>query len=234
MGGTVRRVLGLVLVMLVAATAVAACGSAGGRDVGDRATRTRVQPQASRPPAASAVMRAKRALVRLADMPDGWSEQKGDVARLDCGGFEPFAGADTLVRSPRLTWHHTGVQERIALYRSPAAAARALRRLDSDRAASCLRRELQRHVSAEAESPASPAELVRQERLTATSHATRYVSTAVGNFGKIVGVIDAVHVRAGRSLAALAIVSSPDPLDVELYDRIVGLVAHRLGETQRG
>lgn len=232
------RSLGLVLVMLIAVTAVVACGDAGDdADRGDSVSapastpppRTRPAPP---PPPTTDVARAKAALVRLADMPDDmWSEQRGVVTRLECGGFEPFAGASAIVRSPRLSQEHSGVQQRIALYRSAAAARRALRRLDSDRAASCLRRELRRHVTRESGGPAGPARLVRAERLGPTSNARRYTSTSVSNYGKVVGYIDAVHARVGRALAALVIVSGPTPPGEALYEQVVSTVTRRLQTT---
>jgi hypothetical protein len=230
------RSLGIVLVVLVAATAQAACGDAG--DDGDAGgtvaatTRTQAQPR-PRPPAppANDVARARRGLVSVADLPEGWSEQSGTVTRLNCGDFEPFAGATVLVRSRRLTAGNEGVQQRIALYRSPAAAARALRRLDSRPAAECLRRELRRRVSQESDGPAGPAQLVRAERLGPSSNARRYTSTSVGNYGKVVGYIDAVHARVGRALAALVVVSGPTPPNEDLYNRVVAIARRRLDAT---
>ncbi|HEX7291555.1 MAG TPA: hypothetical protein VF250_10560 [Conexibacter sp.] len=231
-----RRSLGLLVAMVVVSTALAACGDTGdgdGRGAAAVAATTRTSPQ-TRPPEAPPlddVARAERALVRLADLPDGWSEQAGHVTRLRCGGFEPFAGASAIVRSRRLTQEHSGVQERIALYRSPAAAARALRRLDSSTAVRCLRQELRRRVSEEAGGPARPAEVMRAERLGPTSNARRYISEGVGNYGKFVGYIDAVHARVGRALAALVVVSGPGPPDEALYERVVALVTRRLDAT---
>ncbi len=230
------RSLGIVLlVLLVAVTALAACGDAGEGDAAGTVaatTRTQAQPRPrAPPPPASDLARARQALIRLADLPGGWREQSGTVTRLNCGDFEPFAGASAIVRSRRLTQESEGVQERIALYSSPAAAARALRRLDSPRAADCLRRELRRRVSEESDGPAGPAELVRGERLGPTSNARRYTSTGVGNYGKVVGYIDAVHARVGRALAALVVVAGPTPPDEELYNRIVAVATQRLDAT---
>lgn len=222
------RWLGGVLVMLVVATMLAACGSDD--DGGAAAATARARPQ-TRPavsPSANDVARAKRALVRLPDFPDGWSETGGSIRSIDCGGFQPFRGANTLVRSRRLTLEEAGVQERIAIYPTAVAARRALARLDSRRAARCLRRELRRRVSDEAGGPAGPAELVRFDRLGPAAHATRYVSTSVSSYGKVVGFIDAVHVREGHAVAALVFVSGPMPLDQALYDDVVAIVLRRL------
>jgi hypothetical protein len=229
----VQRLLGLSVAMVVVAAALAACGDASDRDGGGAATAA--APTRTTTPAAALprgdVARAEHALVRLADLPGGWSEQAGNVTRLRCGGFDPFLGASALVRSRRLTQENTGVQERIALYRSPAAAARALRRLDSSAAARCLRQELRRHVSEEAEGPAGPANLVRAERLGPAANARRYTSEGIAEYGKFVGYIDAVHARVGRALAALVVVSGPTPPDEALYDRIVAVVTRRLNAT---
>lgn len=223
------------LVLIVVAVPLAACGDTG--DAGDAATavataraeRRRTRPVAPAP--ADDVARAERALVRLADFPEGWSEEDGMVTRLRCGSFEPWAGASALVRSRRMTQDHAGVQERIALYPTVAAARAALRRLDSRTAAGCLRRELRRRVSQESGGPASPARLVRVDRLGANAHAKRYLSISVSSYGKVVGYIDAVHERIGRAVAALVFVTGPTVPDEELYDRIVGLVQKRLHTT---
>jgi hypothetical protein len=229
------RSLRVVLVTLILATALAACGNAG--DGGDRsdartaAATTSTPPQRIPTPPANDVTRAKRALVSLADMPQEWSEQAGNVTRLRCGSFEPFRGSSALVRSQRLTLDHAGVQERIALYPTASAARRALARLDSDRATECLRRELRRHVSEEAGAPAGPATLVRVDRLGPRAHATRYTSTSINQYGKVIGYIDAVHTLQGRALGALVFVTGPARPDEELYDDVVGLVLRRLRTT---
>jgi hypothetical protein len=226
----VSRSIGVVLVMLLVAAAVAACGGASGDGAGDRATiAARTQPAATRTTEdVSDAALATRALVRLADLPHGWAEERGTVTRLQCGTLQPFGGARALVRSKRLTHDHLGVQERVALYATVAAARNALRRLDSRTAANCLRRELQRHVSEEAGGPASPATLVRLERLGPTATARRYISSSVNSYGKVIGYIDAVHVRIGRALAALVFVSGPAPPDEVLYEHVAQLAPKRL------
>jgi hypothetical protein len=226
----VSRSVGVVLVMLLVAAAVAACGGASGdQTAGPTATTARTQPAATRAPAdVSDEALATRALVRLADLPRGWTEERGTVTRLQCGTFQPFSGAKALVRSKRLTHDHYGVQERVAVYATVAAARDALRRLDSGTAANCLRRELRRHVSEEAGAPASPARLVRMERLGPTATARRYISSSVNQYGSVIGFIDAVHVRIGRALAALVFVSGPSPPDVDLYEHVAQLAPKHL------
>jgi hypothetical protein len=226
----VSRSIGVVLVMLLVAAVVAACGGAGGDGAGGAtATTARTQPAAARTTAdVSDTALATRALVRLADLPQGWIEDRGTVTRLQCGTLQPFRGASALVRSKRLTDEHLGVQERVAVFATVAAARDALRRLDSRTAANCLRRELRRHVSDEAGGPASPAQLVRAERLGPTATARRYISSSVSSYGKVIGYIDAVHVRIGRALAALVLVSGPAPPDVDLYEHVAQLAPRRL------
>jgi hypothetical protein len=227
--------MGVVLIMLLVAVGIAACGDAG--DDGGQTTAATTRTQARAPPrespsgGGSDLTLAKRALVRLDDLPGGWTEDGGTVTRLRCGAFHPFLGASALVRSTRLTQDHSGVQERIAVFPSAAIARRELVRLDSRTAAGCLRREVRRRVSEEAGGPAGPAELVRAERLGPGAQARRYVSTSVSSYGKVVGYIDAVHVVAGRSLAALVFVSGPSPPDEALYERVVEIVSRRLQST---
>jgi len=216
--------------MLLVAMAVTACGAAsddgGGRTVATSSTQTNAASSASAD--VSDVALAKRALVRRADLPGGWGMDSGTVTKLNCGRLQPFRGASALVRSRRMTQDHAGVQERVAVYPDVASARQALRRLDSSAAAVCLRRELQRRVSEEAGGPASPARLVRAERLGPTATARRYISSSISSYGKVIGYIDAVHVRIGRALGALVFVSGPAPPEVELYDHIVQLAPRRL------
>jgi hypothetical protein len=231
----VSRSIGVVLAMLLVATAVVACGGTsddgGGTTTAATAT-ARTQPAPSGTSAAGGdAALAERSLVRLADLPDGWSESGGTVTKLQCGTLQPFRGASALVRSKRLTHDHYGVQERVAVYPTTAAARAALRRLDSPTAADCLRRELRRHVSDEAGGPASPARLVRAERMGPSSTTRRYISISVSSYGKVIGYIDAVHVRLGRALAALVFVSGPAPPEVALYERIVQIAPRRLQAT---
>jgi hypothetical protein len=228
--------MGVALVLLLVAMAVAACGGARDDGAGTTAATTpaRTQPAPTDTGADAGtgdVALATRALVRVADLPEGWSEDRGTVTRLQCGTLQPFRGASALVRSKRLTHQHDGVQERVAIYPDDAAARAALRRLDSRIAAGCLRRELQRHVSDEAGGPASPARLVRAERMGQTGTTRRYISVSVSSYGKVVGYIDAVHVRVGRALAALVFVSGPAPPDEAVYERIVQIAPRRLQTT---
>lgn len=225
--------MGVALVLLLVAMAVAACGGAGNDSAGTTVatTTTRTQPapaDTSADAGTGDVALAEQALVRLADLPDGWTEGRGTVTRLQCGTLQPFRGASALVRSKRLTQDHYGVQERVAIYPDDAAARAALRRLDSRIAAGCLRRELRRHVSDEAGGPASPARLVRAERTGPNSTTRRYISTSVSSYGKVIGYIDAVHVRMGRALAALVFVSGPLPPEEPLYERIAQIAPQRL------
>jgi hypothetical protein len=233
----VTRSMGAVPVaMLLVASALAACGGAGDGGDGDgrgtvAAATTTTRTEATAPRASAHVgdaVLARRALVRLADLPDGWSEDRGTVTRLRCGAFQPFRGASALIRSRRLTHEHAGVQERVAIFPTVAIARRELRRLDSGTAAACLRREVRRRVSEEAGGPASPARLVRVERLGPAATARRYISESVSSYGKVIGYIDAVHVRVGRALAALVFVSGPSPPEGALYERVVKLAPRRL------
>lgn len=217
--------------MLLVAIGVAACGDAG--DGGGGANPPAAAATRTEQPAAEMgdVARAERALVSLVDVPEGWSEDDGTVTKLRCGSFDAYEGASAVVRSRRFTHDRSGVQERIALYPDDAAAVRGLRRLDSPTAAACLRSEVRRRVSQEAGGPASPAKLVRIDRLGPSAHARRYVSESVSSYGKVIGYIDAVHMRVGRAVAALVFVDGPAPPDEALYDEIVDVVSRRLQAT---
>lgn len=215
------RSLGFVIVVLL--VALAACG-----DADDRGTAATTRTRAAAPPPASNEARAEHALIRLTDFPREWRAERGTLVRIRCGTLNPYDGATVLLTTRRLTRDHVGVQERIAVFPSVAAARAGLRRLDSRVAAGCLRRELQRYVSAEAGGPASAPQLARFDHIGPNAQARRYISTAISSFGRVFGSIDAVHVRANRALVALMVVSGPAPPEAELYDRVVHLVLRRL------
>jgi hypothetical protein len=217
----VTRSLGFVIVVLL--LALAACG-----DAGDRGTAATTRTRAVARPPASDEARAERALIRLADFPRVWRAERGTLVKIRCGTLKPYDGSIVLLTTRRLTRDHIGVQQRIAVFPSVAGARTGLQRLDSRAAAGCLRRELQRYVSTEAGGPATPPQLARFDRIGPNAQARRYISTAISSFGKVFGSIDAVHVRVGRALVALTLVSGPSPPEAELYDHVVHLVLRRL------
>jgi hypothetical protein len=73
--------------------------------------------------------------------------------------------------------------------------------------------------------------VVRIERLGPAATARRYISSSVSSYGKVIGYIDAVHVRAGRAVAALVLVSGPTPPETDLYEHVVQLAPRRLQTT---
>jgi hypothetical protein len=219
--------VGIVLVIFVAAM-LSACGDA--HDAGGHAatTATTTTKVAERPPQArgSDGTLARQALVQLGDLPTGWGAQ-APVPQLRCD-VDPYAGAHAVARSPRLIVGNTGVQETVAVFRTAAASGRAFGRINAPASMGCLRRDARRQMAAEAEGVASPLELARVEQLGRWGRATRFTATAPSSIGIVSGSIDAVHLRVGRGLAALVIVSAFKPLRDELYERVVAVLSRRL------
>jgi hypothetical protein len=222
-----KRSAGIVLAMLLT-VAIAACGGAGS---GDRSTAAAARGAKPASAAASDRALAARALVRLTDFPRTWEAEATPVTNLRCNGLDPFRGASVLLGTHRLTKEAVGVQETIAVFPTVATARRAYVRINSHAAMTCLRRDVRRRVTREAGGPAQPPRLVRIERVGADGIAKRFTSSAIAPYGPVTGYIDAVHLRARRSLAALVLVSGLAPTDEALYERVVQLMARRLRAT---
>ncbi len=225
-----KRLLGIVVLVLLATAALSACGGAGGDDGGTAAATTAAPPPAPTHVGDRAL--ARRALVRRADFPDEWVQQGAPATDLRCDGTDPFVGARALVGSKRIVLDDVGVQETVAVFPTVAATRRAYGRINSRAALRCLHRDVRRRVSKEAEGPAKPLSLVRVEAFGGgAGRAMRFTTTATSSYGLVQGYIDAVHLRAGRMLGALVIVSGLSILDEDVYEHAVSLFARRLRAT---
>jgi hypothetical protein len=217
--------MAIVLLTLLAA-ALSACGDA--REDGAPAT---VAQHAQRPPTAAQAsdrVRARRALVRLRDFTAAWSLADVPVPDVRCGETDPYAGARVVASSKRILRDKVGVQETVTLFRGSRASARAFARMNAPAAARCFRRDVRRELTKEAGAQASPLEVARIEWPAHWEKATRFSATAPSSLGVIQGSIDAVHLRVGRALGALVIVSGIGPVQVPLYDRVMKLFSRRL------
>lgn len=225
--------VGIVVVMLLVAAALVACGDAG-NPAEDTTSAAGTAATAAAPPPAEHVgdrTLAVRALLRRDDFPDEWGEQRAPVTDLRCDSTDPFVGARALVGSKRITLDDVGVQETIAVFGSAAASRRAYARINSRAALGCLHRDVRRRVSREAEGPAKPLSLMRVDALGGTGKAMRYTTSATSSYGIVHGYIDAVHLRVGRMLGALVIVSGLSVLDEGVYEHAVSLFSRRLRAT---
>jgi hypothetical protein len=101
-------------------------------------------------------------------------------------------------------------------------------RLNSPQSTECLRRNARIRMSEQTEGPASRPRLIRVETVGRRARALRFVATAPSQLGLVEGLIDAVHVRVGRGIGALAIVSGPAPVGEALYDDLVAAFRRRL------
>jgi hypothetical protein len=223
----------IVMVMLLAVAALCGCGGAGGDPAatGGGASGTTATADAE-PPALGDRTLARRALIRRADFPDGWGQQRAPVTDLRCDGIDPFVGARVLVGSRRVVRDDIGIQETIAVFPTAAASRRGYARINSRAAMRCLHRDVPARVSAEAGGPARPLEAVRVDPLGDTGKAMRFTTTATSSFGVVNGYIDAVHLHAGRMLGALVIVSGLDVLEEGIYERAIRLFSRRLRATR--
>lgn len=220
--------VGVVLVVLLLAGLLSACGdehgSAGGAATG---TTTAAATPAPRPPESARTI-ARAALVSLDDFPVGWGRADVPVPDVRCGDLNPYAGARAISGSQRILLDQTGVQETVAVFASDGASRRGFARINAPGAMRCLRQDVRREMSTEAGGQASPLQIARVERLGRWGRATRLSATAPSSIGQVTGSIDAVHMRVGRGLGALVIVSGLGPVDDALYARVLKLFSRRL------
>lgn len=174
-------------------------------------------------------MRARDALLQRSDLPSGGRERPAPLPRIACRSGDPFRGATALAWSPRIEVdEELAVQERVGLYPTDTAAARAFARLAAPASRACFRRQARLLAGEQARGTASPLEVVRTDERGSLERATRYTTEVNGALAPLRGYIDVVQARAGRGLAALVIVSSTTPVSEELYEQLVATLSRRL------
>lgn len=228
--GNVSRIAASSVVLLIATAAVCACGAAR-----PASSRTRPVPAAARPvhhappPTGERGEQAlvRSAFVRLADAGYGWREQQAFAPNLRCRSG-PFRGARARASSGRFVGDNASFEEIVAVFRDAGESRRALARLDARASIACLARTARERMTEQAEGTATRPQLERSEAIGADGMALRFVATAPSQFGIVHGVIDAVHMRAGRGVGALLIVSGPRVVSEDVYERVVALFSRRL------
>ncbi|HMJ01643.1 MAG TPA: hypothetical protein VK506_01805 [Conexibacter sp.] len=219
------------VLVAVAAVAVGGCGeerTAGERDrTSSAATAPREERPAEQatsvPPDARTL--PKRALVQLADLPSGWGRELTSVPDLRCS-LRPFAKARTA--ATRYRQGRTAVQETVGIFPTAAASRRSYALLNARSSMDCVRRNARRRMSEQAQGPASRPEVARVDPLGRWGKAIRLISSVATQIGKTGGYIDVVHVRVGRGVAALVILSGPRVVDEVVYEDVVAALERRL------
>lgn len=225
-----RIVASSIVLPLCAAVSLCACGAARSPSARTRPAATRARAVLHAPPPAGARgdrALALAALVRRADVPARWTEQRAIKPELHCRS-RPFRGARTSATSARFVQENTSFEETVAIYRDVAASRRALTRLDGRASIACLLRSVHAHMNEQTEGTATEPQLARSEAIGANGLALRFTASGESQVGVVQGVIDAVHLRAGRGLGALLIVSGPNVIDEAVYERVVALFERRL------
>jgi hypothetical protein len=219
------------IVVVLALLAGTGCGGAA-----HRADPAAAQPRRASGPApqarpALARPRDDRALAAAALLAPGdlrgWSPHPAAAPDLRCAS-RPFRTARAKATSDRFVREETVVQESVAVFRTTAASRRAFARLNSPASMGCLKRNVRRRMSEHVEGVVSRPQVVRVDASGPTIHAIRFASTAESQIGTVHGVIDAVHVRVGRGIGALLVVSGPALVTDEGYDAIVAAFRRRL------
>jgi hypothetical protein len=222
-----------IVVLIMLAAVLSACGderhdaSASAASATAAAT-TATQPRSAAPAQLGDRALARSALVRLDDFPGGWGLANVPPPDVRCGTTNPYRGARVVTSSKRIVQDQLGVQETVVLFDRADASGRAFARMNAPAAMRCLRQSVRRELSKEAGAQASPLEVARVDRPGRWERATRFSATAPSSIGEIRGSIDAVHLRVGRGLGALVIVSGIGPVEESLYDRVTRLFARRL------
>jgi hypothetical protein len=224
-----RRVVSFVS-LLATVSVLAGCGenhatSAGSGRVAPATTAT--HPAAHPHPRLSDRALAGGALVRVADLAPGWRRFGAAIPDLRCSS-RPFQAAHAGATTERLTLENTSIQERVEVFSSVAASRKAFARLNDPVSIACLRRTAYVRMSEQTEGPPTRPQLARTESLGSSGRAIRFTATAPSQIGVVHGVIDAVHVRVGRGVGALAIVSGPTIVSEEAYEAVVAAFQRRL------
>ncbi len=172
------------------------------------------------------------ALVQRTDFSEQWEESSVPAPDLRCSSA-PFRTAASSAASHRLQLQDTTFQELVGVFGTPAASRAAYARLNSPASMACLRHNARVRMSERTEGEASRPELVRAEPVGRWGKAVRLRATGPSQVGVVHGTIDAVHVRVGRALGALMIVSGPAAVSETRYEQIVAAFTRRLHDALR-
>lgn len=169
------------------------------------------------------------ALLRVPDLPAGWTETGHVRPSVPCEENDPFATARSAASSPRFeSGASAGLQQRIAIYPHPADARKAFEIINESKALSCFRRSVRRQVSREARGRASRLVTLRVDTLSGGAQATRYTASVSNAFGVFRVFIDLVNLRSGRGIGSLVAIARVEPVEEELTAQLVARSMQRL------
>jgi hypothetical protein len=115
-------------------------------------------------------------------------------------------------------------QQTIAVLPSAAAANQASRDLASAPAQACFERALYGEINRrKGLRHFSPMVVLRED-----PGGQRSTITSTMEYGEVPMYIDEIRTRAGRLLADTVVIAGPRPVDEQVYDSLVALVARRL------
>ena len=215
----------------VAAAGFTACGGTAASSDRERG-RSRPAPRQSvrhaQPRDDRAV--ARRALIRVGDLPAGWSAESPVRTVARCSA-RALRATTALESSARMHLNYTDIQEDLGLYATPRGSASAFRRLNSRQSEACLRNAMYHRIRARQRGArVAPLSVVRVDRPEAWTRSVR-LTTTVTTRTVDAGYIDVVRIRKGRALALLLLISSPSPLDEQSYAAVNDLMNQRIDKS---
>jgi hypothetical protein len=180
-------------------------------------------------PSKSAAARSPRAAVDAAlleqrSLGEGW-RARPTVRPIACPAIDPWRNARFKRYSPLLQFTDKVVtQQTIAVLPSAAAANHASRDLASAPAQACFERALYAEINRrKGLRNFSPMVVLRED-----PDGQRSTITSAMEYGEVPMYIDEIRTRAGRLLADTVVIAGPRPVDEQVYERLVSLVARRL------
>lgn len=212
-----------VLIVLVTLSAAVLAGCGASEPVGSE--EPTVRADAPSPPAARSPRAAvEAALLDQQSLGDVWSARP--TARpIACPAIDPWRNATFKRFSPLLQFTDKVVtQQTIAVLPSAAAADAASRDLASAPAQACFERALYAEINRrKGLRNFSPMVVLREG-----SDGQRSSITSTMEYGEVPMYIDEIRTRAGRLLSDTVLIAGPRPVDEQVYERLLSLVARRL------
>jgi len=218
-----NRHIAAATVLAVAGLVLTGCGGSDG-----------VAGRASATPQAETVDHglARAALVRGADLPDGWETDPGS-RRERCRTGGTFDGTSALTGSGSFTRGNVNVQQTVWLFRDATTARAAWRAMDEPAGRACFRLQVSARIRDQDSELIRPFRHVRQRRqpggVRRSLLSGRISRMADGPFGPVltemVVKVDEIERLRGRGISTIVVVAAaetPDPVVVRWLVTVAG------------
>lgn len=174
---------------------------------------------------------ARLGLLPSSELPGPVSRRHREPAKARCGATRLFRHvATSIATSPRFAVSEAEVQQTVALFRRPTAAARAFDRMSSPVIQRCLERYVRGQVHEQAHAAVGPVEErpLNVEVRGQQSRAYRLDVPILGGSFPITVAIDMLMNRIGRSLSVATVIWSAVPGSIDFQEALVARIASHL------